>query len=189
VIPADLSDLDRLSSLATQQVDELSALFDSVPAADWGWRADPTRWSMTGHLAHLVIINEGYLASISEVMRRAREAHGPMSDGPYRHPLLGKWLVTSQQPPPKKRMKTFRSMVPDPGASRDEARSNFQSLQTTLVELIEGARGFDVGRIRFGSPFLRILRLSVGTGFGLIVAHNSRHFWLMNEVNRARVEG
>jgi hypothetical protein len=189
VIPADVSDLDRLISRVTQQTDQLSALCESVPVPDWGWRADATRWSMTGHLAHLVIINEGYLGSISEVMRRAGVAGGPMSAGPYRHPPLAKWLVRSQEPPPKTRMKTFRSMVPDSEASRDQAWADFRRLQITLVEQIEGARGFDVGRIRFGSPFLRILRLSVGTGFGLIVAHNSRHIWLVNEVNRARVGG
>jgi len=189
LIPTHVADLDHLISQAGQQLDQLSALFDAVPAADWGWRPDATRWSMTGHLAHLVIINEGYLGSISDVMRKAQEAGGPMGDGPYRHPRLAKWLANSQAPPPKKRMKTFRSMVPEVGASRDRAWADFRRHQSTLVEQIGGARGLDVGRIRFGSPFLRILRLSVGTGFGLILAHNSRHIWLMDEVNRARVEG
>ena len=39
-----------------------------------------------------------------------------------------------------------------------------------------------MGRVRFGSPFLPLLRFSLGTGFALILAHNRRHLWLMNEL-------
>jgi hypothetical protein len=44
------------------------------------------------------------------------------------------------------------------------------------------ARGIDLGRARFSSPFARVFRLSLGTGFSVLLAHNRRHIWLIREV-------
>jgi hypothetical protein len=40
----------------------------------------------------------------------------------------------------------------------------------------------EAGRVRFRSPFLALLRLSLGTGFAALSAHNRRHIWLAREV-------
>ena len=92
-------------------------------------------------------------------------------------------------PPPKRRLKTFKKMVPDPGTTPDHALAEFRAVQERLLDAIEKADGLDLGRIRFSSPFLALLRLSAGTGLALLVAHTDRHIWLMNEVNRMRSEG
>jgi hypothetical protein len=86
-------------------------------------------------------------------------------------------------------MRTLKKMVPDPGTTREAALADFSSVQAGLLDVIEQAHGLDLGRIRFGSPFLGLLRLTAGTALGLLVAHNARHIWLMNEVNRMRSEG
>ena len=43
-------------------------------------------------------------------------------------------------------------------------------------------RGFDLGRIRFSSPFLALLRMSLGTAQATLLAHNRRHIRLLREV-------
>ena len=86
------------------------------------------------------------------------------------------------EPPPKKRMKTFKNMVPDPGTTPEEAVDDFVRLQGRMAELIEASRGLDLGRVRFSSPYMRVLRFSLGTGFEMLLAHNRRHIWLVHEL-------
>lgn len=76
----------------------------------------------------------------------------------------------------------MRSMVPDPVLEEGDVLERFRANQNRLVMLLEGARGADLGKIRFGSPFAAIVRLSLGTGLALLLAHNRRHIWLIREV-------
>jgi hypothetical protein len=119
---------------------------------------------------------------MEDALTEARRRGGAAGDGPYRHPRIASWFVRSLEPPPKRRIKTFRSMVPDPVTDPHSVLPGFLALQGQLTELMEAARGVDLGRVRFGSPFLSLLRLSLGTGFELILAHNRRHLWLVREL-------
>ena len=74
------------------------------------------------------------------------------------------------------------AMVPDPVLDARDVLEAFRSVQGTLVRAMHDARGLDLGRIRFGSPFLALLRFSLGTGFEMLLAHNRRHLWLVREV-------
>lgn len=159
-------------------------MFDAVSTEGASWRPDEARWSMTGHLAHLGLVNAEYLTVMEELLAEARAAGAtpPRSDGPYRHPWIAKWFVRTMEPPVKRRMKTFRPMVPEPDVDPAEALATFQDHQARLRDLVEASRGLDLGRIRFSSPFLAVLRFSLGTGYDLVLAHNRRHLWLIREL-------
>lgn len=182
MIPRDASDIDALISEAGRQSRELEELVAGRSDEALLWRPDETRWSATGHLAHLGVVNGRYLATIRDQVDAARAAGGPTSDGPYRHPWLAKAFVRTMEPPPKRRVKTFRSMVPDPGTEPEAALTEVLALQDRLVEQLAAARGLDLGRIRFGSPFFGLLRLSLGCAFEGLLAHNRRHVWLLHEL-------
>lgn len=195
MIPSTARDLDDLLAEVERQHYEVADLFEEVSADAATWRPDPTRWSMTGHVAHLDIVNGRYLRVLAEVIDDAKgrttsddPASGSAQNGasepeePFRHPLLARWFVRSLEPPPKLRMKTFSSMVPEAGLDPRDAVAEFQLDQKELGRLIEEARGLDLGGIRFGSPFFRPLRLSVGTAFETVLAHNRRHLWLIREL-------
>ena len=182
MIPRTANDVDALLDEAARQRDELVDLFGRLPQATLSWRPDETRWSAGGHVAHLAIINEAYLGTIADAVARARAAGGPRGDGPYRHPRIATWFARSMEPPPKRRMKTFAGMVPDPGTTPEAALADFVRLQGRLAQLAEESRGLDLGRVRFGSPFLALLRFSLGTGFEMLLAHNRRHIWLVHEL-------
>ncbi len=181
MIPVRASDLDALVAEAERQVAEVREVFAELSPEAATWRPDETRWSVTGHVTHVVIINRAYLGAIEAAIDRAEEK-GPRGDGPYRHPAIAKWFVRNMEPPPKQRMKTMRSMVPDPGADPERAEADFAAVQERMGSLLERARGLDLGRVRFGSPFFRLLRFSLGAGFEMLLAHNRRHLWLAREV-------
>lgn len=107
---------------------------------------------------------------------------GTPFSGRYRHPWATMRFAGIMEPPPRRRVRTFRTMVPDPETKGASAREDFCALQVRLVGLLERARGLDLGRVRFGSPFFRLLRFSLGTGFATILAHNRRHLWLIREL-------
>jgi hypothetical protein len=188
-IPLVATDLDRLVSRAENQSRELSRLFRDVGEEHALRSPGEGRWSMTGHVAHLVTVNEAYLRTIDTAVERTRKTGGPMGEGPYRHPMLAKWFVRELEPPPKRRIKTFKSMIPNPATGLAEALEGFDSYSGRLRDLLELSRGIDLGRVRFSSPFSRLMRLSLGTAFAVLLAHDARHIWLIEEVNRGLPAG
>lgn len=160
----------------------MSDLFEKVSDAAASWRPDPARWSMTGHLTHLGMVNEAYVAAVEAAVDAARMTGAPESDGPYAHPWIARRFVRMLEPPPRFRVKTMRSMVPETGVEPADALRRFHELQARLAGTARRARGLDLGRVRFSSPFFRLLRLSLGTGFEVVLAHNRRHVWLIREL-------
>lgn len=181
-IPIRSGDLDALASEARRQTEEVHALLGGLDHAARTWRPAPDRWSVAGHVAHMCLVNGPYVAAMRDCASRAR-SKGRLADGPYRHPWLASWFARNMEPPPKQRVRTMGSMVPDPDVADPVA--DFAATQDALVSLLEDARGVDLGRARFPSPFFRLLRLSLGTGFHTLLAHNRRHVWLAREVMAA----
>lgn len=185
MFPSSSSDLDQLIAEAERQASEVEAVFSALDGTALTWRADETKWSVTGHVAHLSIINGDYLERIHETIESARARGGPMSEGPYRHPWFGRWFASSMEPPPKKRWKTMGAMVPDPGVDPGTERARFAEIQRRMVELLEEARGLDLGKVRFSSPYMALFRFSLGSGFAMLQAHARRHLWLIDEVRNS----
>lgn len=165
-----------------RQLGELDALISPLPAQALRWRPNDQKWSVLGHVAHLCLVNERYASLLEAKVEDVRASGGPRSDGPYRHPLIARWFVSMMEPPPKRRVRTMPAMVPDPASELSDAVQRFRSIQGELLRLMGAARGADLGRVRFPSPFASVLRLSLGTAFASLLAHNRRHLWLMREV-------
>ena len=123
------------------------------------------------------MVNGPYLETMEQVVERELGRGQPPAPGPYRHPWIAAWFTRSMEPPPKRRIKTFKSMEPAASPPVDDVGPSFDVLQRRLETLIERAAGLDLGRIRFGSPFARFMRLSLGCGLELVLAHNRRHLW------------
>jgi len=132
--------------------------------------------AVLGHVAHLCILNEPYVESIQACIAKSREL-GRLSDGPYRHPWFARWFANTMEPPPKRRWETAKAMVPDPDLDGSEVGPDFSRIQGDLAQLMDDARGVDLGRSRFSSPFAWFVRLSLGTGLSVLLAHNRRHVW------------
>ncbi len=51
-----------------------------------------------------------------------------------------------------------------------------------MVDLLGEARGLDLGKVRFSSPYMVLFRFSLGAGFEMLQAHARRHLWLIDEL-------
>lgn len=181
MIPSSAGDLDALIAEVGRQTGEVRLLLEGLTPDACRWRSAPDRWSIMGHLAHLCLVNGPYVQAIGPCIERAR-AGRIMSDGPYRHGWFGKWFTREMEPPPKRRIRTGKRMRPDPQVDGDSTLEEFEHLQGEWTRLMKEARGVDLGKARFSSPFMKLLRFSLGTGFSALMAHNRRHIWLIHEL-------
>ena len=140
--------------------------------------AEEFEWGLASHLC---ILNVPYVEGMRACIAKSRR-QGRLSYGPYRHPWFGRWFTNTMEPPPKRCMPTAKGMVPDPDLDGSEVGPKFARIQDDLSQLMDDAWGVDLGKARFSSPFLRVVRLSLGTGLSLLLAHNRRHVWLAREV-------
>ena len=189
MIPYRSSDLPGVAARVHEQVEEVERLLSEPDRDQAVWRPDDTSWSLVGHVAHVAMVNSPYLDSMHAALEGARARNAPRGDGPWKHSAISTWFVRQNEPPPKRRIRTFKAMVPDPGTTPEAALNDFRIGHERLLAAIAQAQGLDLGRIRFGSPFFGLLRLSAGAAIGLLVVHTDRHIWLMHEVNRMRAEG
>lgn len=181
MIATHASDVPKIIAELERQTEEVEGIFAELSDEALVWRPNEQKWSVAGHVAHMCIVNEPYIGAMQDVLVKARNK-GWTSDGPYKHGWFGKWFTGQMEPPPKRRMGTAPKMVPDPNLEGDDVLERFKRVQGDLAQITDDATGIDMGKARFSSPFLKILRFSLGTGISTLVAHNRRHIWLAREV-------
>jgi hypothetical protein len=177
-LEAELADHVRQAEVQKSEVTDLLTRLD---AEQLNWRLEPNRWSIGEHIAHLSLTNKQYVDAIDRAVREAR-ARGWTGSGPYRYGWFGNWFVRGMEPPPRMRVRTFRTLEPSRNRSGSEILREFIATQNGLIAALKTASGVDLGRAKFRSPFVRILRLSVGQGFGAVLAHNRRHLWHTRQI-------
>ncbi len=178
------AELEEHVRQAEAQKSEVTEVLSRLDREQLRWRQEPNRWSIGEHIAHLSLSTKQYLSAIDRAVGEAR-ASGLVAPGPYRHGWLGNRFVRNMEPPPRMRLRTFRTLVPGTDRSAEDILREFLATQDALIASLKTANGVDLGRAKFRSPFLRILRLSVGQGFGVILAHNRRHLWHARQLQSA----
>lgn len=127
-------------------------------------------WSVGQVLEHLILATGSYLA----VMRQRVEA-APAGTGaapPWRPTLAGRLLAGAMTSP--RRFPAPRAWVPDP-VPRPHVREAWTATLRELEVLLDRAEPLPWTRLRFGSPVNPLLRLNLGDGFLVMVAHAERH--------------
>ena len=61
--------------------------------------------------------------------------------------------------------------------AKADAFGEFASLQSKLSELLNAARGLDLGKVKIISPFDKRVKYNVFSAFRILVAHQRRHLW------------
>jgi hypothetical protein len=177
-------EIERYLAQAEGQKTEMVEFIDGLSDPALAWREAPGRWSIAEHLAHLPRTIRPYLQALDDAAAHARR-NGLLSQGPYRHGWIGTWFERTMEPPVRLRMPTLKRLVPEPAPHRDNALADSLQAQDEIIASLRAADGVDLGRARFQSPFARLLKLSIGAGYGVVLAHNRRHLWSMRRIARA----
>jgi hypothetical protein len=182
VLPEDLlairRDLDQNSAQARE-------LLHGLSDEQVNWQPDGGRaWSIAQCLDHLVAANRAYRGAMLPAAA-AGLAAGRWRQGPIRQGPLQAWFTRWLEPPPRRRVPAPPSIVPASRQALVEVQDAFARTQQELRDDLEAWAALDFNRVRFRNPLLPLVRLSLGSGFRIINAHERRHLWQAGRVRAA----
>jgi hypothetical protein len=149
------------------------------------WRPGPDRWSMGECLMHLALSTDAALPAIDRAITHGQQRAWPAA-GPYHYGWFTRWMVQSMEPPPKRRMRTFRIFMPPSTAlGRDEVVRALTESRDRLLERTRAAAGVNLKRVIVVSPVSRLFRMPLGGYFAFLAAHDRRHLWQARQVRQA----
>ena len=168
-----------------QQFERLSAEADLLVAPlteeQFSWEPAPGAWSVADCIDHLNIVARMYLPALDEGIAEAIR-RGLYGEGPFTHDLVGGFFVRTMEPPARLRMKSPTAFRPGPRRTRAEIMSAFRAYQVQFIDRLRQANGLDLRRAKVTSPASKWIRMSLGSGFALMAAHERRHLWQAKRV-------
>ena len=163
---------------------EASDLAGALSEQQFNWRPAPEKWSIGQCLAHLATTDKA-LPAIDRAITDAR-TRGWLAPGPFRYGWFTRWMISSMEPPPKRRMRTFPIFTPaDTVLSRDEVLRTLAASRDRLLQRIQAAAGLDLKRAIVVSPASRLFRIPLGGYLAFLAAHDRRHLWQARQVSGA----
>lgn len=156
-------------------------LISGLNEVQFNWRPTPGHWSIAECLDHLTVTNRELIEGIKRTISDAR-AKGLTGRGPFRHGWIGNMFVRSMEPPVKMKFKAPKIFRPRSRQSLEATARDFFATQDEVLRLIEESNGINLARAKVASPVTRLMKLSLGQVFGLIITHERRHLWQAREV-------
>ena len=172
-------------------ISEVGNLVDGLDRATFNRRPVGGGWSVGECVDHLSATARLYLPVLTEAIEKSRKkAHtGTRHQG---RTWLGRLLVWSQEPPPRRwtKMRTWPEVEPerdlDPTATLDE----FVALHEELIVRMNETGDLDLRKVRVSSALDSRLRLSLGDWFAFLAAHGRRHLWQARQaLEEVRTDG
>ena len=175
-------DRPDLEQQLDRSIEDARAVLDGLTPDQVNWRPAPDRWSVGECISHLNVSLRAAMPALDRAIETAR-ARGFVGTGTGRYGWFASWMVRSQEPPVKRRMKTFPVFQPV-AARHDPARllPEFRTVRTELRERLARAEGIDWRRAKVVSPASRFFRLPFGAYVAFLLAHDRRHLWQAREV-------
>ena len=165
---------------------EGGAVTDGLTDAQLNWRPNPESWSVAECLKHLNVSVGHTLPAFDRAIAEGR-AKGKTSAGPFQYGWFSRWMVASMEPPPKRRVGTFKIFSLPAGATYRGAEllPEFRAIRDELARRVRESDGLDLAKVRVVSPVNRLLRLPLGAYFAFVIAHDRRHLWQARQVRNS----
>lgn len=162
LVRTDLEALDR--SLRELVAPLTSTERRRVPPAG-GWHVDAV-------CEHLCLANEHYLRAMSAALDVAAGSAPDAAQHAWRPTFAGRFLVHALVS--HRRMPRPPVLTPGP-EPRPGVLEALLATHDALRALLQRSEGVAWRRVRFSSPFARLIRLNLGDGALVIVRHSERH--------------
>jgi hypothetical protein len=165
--------------------ERLSAQADALVAPlseeQFTWQPAAGIWSVAECIEHLNVTARLYLPNLDEAIADAIR-RGRYADGPFHYNWIGRFAVRSMEPPARLKMKAPAAFHPPPQRSRHEIMAAFRAYQVQFIDRLRQANGLDLASAKVRSPASKWIRLPLGSGFALMIAHERRHLWQAERV-------
>jgi hypothetical protein len=180
-LPPDLQQLLDDVDKADRKAEEIAA---RLTDAEFFWQPDEgRRWSVAQCLDHLATMNVVYGGAVRSGIARAK-ARGSVRRGPARPGFFGRKFVASMEPPVTRKMKAPAKSIPNPGHSREEILRAYRAAHDDVRRMIADAATIDASSAKFQNPFIPLVKVRVATGLHVIAAHDRRHLWQAEQVEK-----
>ena len=161
-----------------------AAIAARVTDEEFQWKPDEgRRWSIAECLDHMATINSIYSAAVRSGVEQARK-NGWTRKRPVEPGFFGRKFVASQEPPVKMKLRAPQRVQPKPMRRREEIMRAYHDAHSEVRHLLEECATIDANRATFSNPFVPILKVKVSTGLHVMPAHDRRHLWQAEQVER-----
>ena len=168
-----------------EQFDRLSAEADALATGldddRFNWRPPTGSWSIAQCLEHLNVTARVYLPRLDEGIADGIR-RGLYGEGPFSYNWIGRLFVSWNEPPPRFRVKSPMMLLPAAHRRRQEVLAAFRAYQQQYIDRLRQASGLDLAKARVRSPAAAWIRMPLGSGFALMIAHERRHLWQARHV-------
>jgi hypothetical protein len=175
------AELERLLSAIDAGAADARALAAGLSDAQGNWQPRPGAWSVAQCLDHLAISNRVYVDHFLPIAERAAAA-GRGTFAGLRPTAVGRWFVRTLEPPPRRRITTFKTLVPPSTLPIGEALAAYLASHDGYRRLVGVAGRLDPNRVVAANPFLGAVRMRLATALLVIPAHDRRHLWQARQV-------
>jgi hypothetical protein len=160
---------------------EARRIAGALSDAQANWQPCEGAWSIAQCLDHLGRANKLYAAALHKAVKEAGDPK-MLRPAPIQPGWFSRFFIRALEPPPKKKIRAPKKIVPLPQISCGAALESFLRSQEDVRAVIRDGAGLDLNRIRFPNPFIGFLRLTVGAGLLVVAAHDRRHLWQAQRV-------
>jgi DinB superfamily len=170
-----------------QKIQQQAAdLTQGLTEPQFNWRPAPDEWSVEECLAHLTMVGQWEVVAIEQAIDDAR-SRGLTGSGPFHYGTIERFIVDASGVGPDGRARrpfpAPRRFIPVHNQPITAIVPTFQHLQLQLLIQLDRAEGLHLSRVKVKTPISRFLKLSLGSMFAQIVAHEQRH---MAQARRVR---
>ena len=152
----------------------------------FNWHHTPGAWSIAECLDHLIVVGNLLIPRIDEAIRAAREQN-LLGAGPFRYGVRGLLFIRAQEPPVRRRIRTFPDYVPPTTRVTEDIQREFMALQDRLIERVKSADGLDLSKMLIRSPAVSWLRFNTAVWFAATAAHERRHLWQARRIKESNL--
>ena len=173
-----MNDLQLNNGWLAERVRDIRASNDALRAEvaplaylQLGWQPPEGGWSVAQVIEHLIITDTSYIEPLEALLARRQASPNYQR---WRPSLIGGFLVRSQMPDSKQKVRTPSRWRPGP-QPRARGLEEYIALRERLAGLVARADGHDLRRTKLSSPASKLIRLNLGDAIMTLVVHTQRH--------------
>jgi hypothetical protein len=163
---------------------EAEELIAGLNPYGFNWHPAPGDWSIAECLDHLIVVGNLLIPAMDEAIRTAREQN-LVGAGPFPYGIRGKLFIRAQEPPVKRKTRTFPGYVPPTARRTEDVQREFMELQDRLIERVKAADGQDLSKMLIRSPAVSWLKFNAAVWFAATAAHERRHLWQARRIKES----
>ena len=146
--------------------------------ADLGMRLEAGSWCVAECLEHLTQTTRLFVPAILDAIAEAPKL---TTNRPLRTGILADSLIRTLKPPYRIRFNVLPELVPE-NHDAGTAWARFAESQSELLDALRFAAGSAIDKVRIKSPVYARISYNIYGAFRMLVAHQSRHIWQIEQI-------